>query len=160
MLRDSWPDLDEVLEIEPRRIVATRATALAEQFYEHHFPTVPIVPAVMQLSWIEHTAGVWVAHFTQGRWSAVLREIERVTCIRTITPGDLVTIDVQLTGRESPCFTPGELLGLAAVITRGEQRILRARLTMSVCRYDPALPPWSMLSEELSIATPALEEET
>lgn len=156
MLVSAWPDIDAVIELGPSRVVTTRVTAMAEDFFEHHFPGQPVVPAVMQLSWLEHSVGVYVAHCTAGRCAAVLREMTRVTCIHTATPGDELRIEVTL-GQplDAAAAALGKLLLVSGQLVRGEKRLLRARLIMEVVPYGELLPPWSHVS-----ATIGLEEQT
>ena len=50
MLTSSWPDIDRLVTLSATRVSATRVTSMSEDFYEHHFPGRPVVPAVMLLT--------------------------------------------------------------------------------------------------------------
>lgn len=154
MLVSSWPDFDTVLEVSPLSIVVSRGTAIGEDFYEHHFSGMPVVPAVLMLSWLEHAGGVLVARQTSGRFSAVLREMQRVSCLRVATPGDSLNIYLNLQSQTNWSeISAGTALEAKGLLKRDGSSIMRAHITLEVVTYGDFLPPWKKLGAQVGLNT-------
>lgn len=156
MLGGAWPDLDSVSEVGAGRVVATRSTCMAEEFFEYHFPIQPIVPAVMLLSWLEHAAGVMVGHATGGCLGAVLVECRKVTCLSMARPGDVLRISLGLDQAEdwSGRYEQGISYPISGHVECGEVRILRVSGRMACVPLNETLRRWGPTAAALGLRDP------
>lgn len=92
--------LDRVLELTPdERIVALKNVTINEQFFQGHFPNLPVMPGVLILEAMAQAGGLLVM---PQDGSAVgknyyLVSIEHAKFRRTVVPGDQLRILVELT---------------------------------------------------------------
>lgn len=118
--------VDRIRELEPgKRIVATKALSLAEEYLSDHFPTFPVLPGVLMLEAMVQ-ASAWLVRASQDfRPSVVvLKEARNATYKSFVTPGQVLTI-------ESVCkeLGPQESLFAAAGHINGKDTV-KARLTL------------------------------
>ena len=91
--------LDRVLELEPEeRIVAVKNVTINEEFFQGHFPGLPVMPGVLILEAIAQAGGLLVM---PEDGSAAGKEfylvgIEHAKFRRTVVPGDRLEIHVSL----------------------------------------------------------------
>lgn len=87
--------IDRIRELEPgRRIVASKALSLAEEYLADHFPTFPVLPGVLMLEAMVQ-ASAWLARVSLGFSPAfvLLREARNVTYKSFVAPGQVLTIE-------------------------------------------------------------------
>ena len=153
MLRNNWPDLDCVEEFDATSLVAIRNIAMAEDFFEHHFPGKPLVPAVLILSWIEHAAGVLICFYTKGSLSAVFRKIEKASCLRPATPGNSLKISVKFPVNLTELkLYPGLVLDGKSIIYGEGSQLFRVRFQCEVTTLDTRRYLWEEIKSSLKIS--------
>lgn len=88
---------DRILELVPaRRIVATKAISIGDEFLSDHFPRSPLMPATLVLESLAQVAG-WLYMITEDfAIHAILVMFEGVEVKRHPRPGDTLILDVSL----------------------------------------------------------------
>lgn len=91
--------LDRVLELEPDvRIVAQKNVTINEEFFQGHFPGLPVMPGVLILEAMAQAGGLLVLP-EDGSASGknfYLVSIEHAKFRRTVVPGDRLELTVTL----------------------------------------------------------------
>jgi UDP-3-O-[3-hydroxymyristoyl] N-acetylglucosamine deacetylase/3-hydroxyacyl-[acyl-carrier-protein] dehydratase len=88
--------VDRVLELVPRhRVLAIKNVTVNEQFFNGHWPGMPIMPGVLVVEALAQTAGVLIAASIprEGKL-ALIAAIDGVKLRRPIVPGDQVRLEV------------------------------------------------------------------
>jgi 3-hydroxyacyl-[acyl-carrier-protein] dehydratase len=88
---------DRVLDLEPaRRMVATKAISIGDEFLPEHYSRCPLMPATLVLESLAQVAG-WLYMATEGfSIHAVLVMLEGAEVKRHPRPGDTLTLEVSL----------------------------------------------------------------
>ena len=92
--------LDRVLEIAPDdRIVALKNVTINEEFFQGHFPSLPVMPGVLILEAMAQAGGLLVMpeDGSAAGKNFYLVSIEHAKFRRTVVPGDQLRIRVELT---------------------------------------------------------------
>lgn len=92
--------LDRVLELEPdERIVATKNVTINEEFFQGHFPGLPVMPGVLILEAIAQAGGLLVMpeDGSAAGKDFYLVGIDHAKFRRKVIPGDRLEIHVTLT---------------------------------------------------------------
>ncbi len=90
--------LDRVVEIEGNHIVAEKNVTFNEPHFQGHFPGHPIMPGVLQLEAIAQLAGLLMfKHLAKSGKIAYFMAADKVKWRKPVHPGDVLTIDVNLT---------------------------------------------------------------
>ena len=90
--------VDRVTSIQGSHIVGQKNISINEPYFEGHFPNHPIMPGVLQLEAIAQVAGILMLKKAEniGRL-AYFMAAENVKWRKPVRPGDVLTIDVELT---------------------------------------------------------------
>lgn len=90
--------IDRVLSVNEKRVVALKNVSANEPYFQGHFPNHPIMPGVMQLEAIAQAAGLLMLKQIEnaGRL-AYFMSAEAVKWRKPVLPGDVLTIEVELT---------------------------------------------------------------
>ena len=97
--------VDRVLEIvDGKSIVAIKNITMNEQFFTGHFPSLPVMPGVLQVEALAQAAGI-LSFKSSGRKNDnnslyYFVGIDNARFKRPVTPGDQLRLDVSIT-RES-----------------------------------------------------------
>lgn len=96
-----YPSLmfDAITEHEPgRRLVAVKNVTVNEEFFQGHFPGMPIMPAVLMIESLTQVAAVLVLQRANAPQSAraSLRGVDGAKFRRTVVPGDRLRLEVSL----------------------------------------------------------------
>jgi 3-hydroxyacyl-[acyl-carrier-protein] dehydratase len=88
---------DRILELAPeRRMVATKAVSIGDEFLPNHYARCPLMPATLVLESLAQAAG-WLYMVTEGfRIHAVLVMFEGAQVERHPRAGDTLTLEVTL----------------------------------------------------------------
>lgn len=90
---------DAVTEHEPgRRLVAVKNVTFNEEFFQGHFPGMPLMPAVLMIESLTQVAAVLVLERTNAPQAsrASLRGVDGAKFRRTVVPGDRLRLEVSL----------------------------------------------------------------
>jgi len=96
--------VDRVRELEiGSRIVAVKNVTLESDYFDHHFPMLPIFPGVLLVEAMAQSAGylLWrsVEQAEGRRVLPVLTGIRGARFLRTVVPGDQLLIEARLTAQ-------------------------------------------------------------
>ena len=90
--------VDRVISIDGNHIVAQKNVSVNEPYFEGHFPDHPIMPGVMQLEAIAQVAGILMLKKAENFGKlAYFMAAEKVKWRKPVLPGDILTINVELT---------------------------------------------------------------
>lgn len=96
-----WPFLlvDRIAEYDPaaKRIVGIKAVTATEWFFAGHFPTLPVMPGVLQVEALAQTMAVYVAKQPGfGDRIGLFAGIDEVRFKRVVVPGDVLRLEVTM----------------------------------------------------------------
>jgi 3-hydroxyacyl-[acyl-carrier-protein] dehydratase len=92
--------VDRVVEVEPgKRVRAYKNVSANEQFFNGHFPGLPVMPGVLQIEALAQTAAFLTASldgFDPTKQVAFLMSIDEVKFRRLVEPGDRLDLEVEM----------------------------------------------------------------
>jgi UDP-N-acetylglucosamine acyltransferase len=102
-----YPSLlvDAIIEHEPgRRVVAVKNVTVNEEFFQGHFPGMPLLPAVMMLESWSQVAAILLLQREEARPNArvYLRGVNDARFRRQVVPGDQLRFEVSIGRRRAP----------------------------------------------------------
>ena len=122
--------VDAIAEYEPgRRMVALKNVTVNEDFFQGHFPGVPLMPAVLMLETLTQVATLLLLHREDGGRPAAqvtLRGVTGAKFRRQVVPGDRLHLEVTLGHVRST------LAKARAVARVGEQIVAEAELLLGL----------------------------
>jgi len=87
--------VDEILEIDDKRIVAKRNIRADEYFFAGHFPEEPIMPGVLVVEALAQTGGMMLLRKYKGA-IPLFMGIDRARFRKIVRPGDTLIMEVKL----------------------------------------------------------------
>lgn len=89
--------VDKIVEmnLETNIIVGIKNVTSNEQFFQGHFPGVPIMPGVLILEALAQTGGILVHQKAQTTKIALLLNVNNAKFRRPVVPGDVLTLHVE-----------------------------------------------------------------
>jgi 3-hydroxyacyl-[acyl-carrier-protein] dehydratase len=106
--RDPFLWIDEVVEIGPDRVVASKFVDPALDVFRGHYPGRPIVPGVLLCEAAMQAGAVLVAHQSHAAIGPgqvpVATRLNNVKFKQMVRPGDTLNIEVELTDRAANAF--------------------------------------------------------
>ncbi|MDH4261967.1 MAG: 3-hydroxyacyl-ACP dehydratase FabZ [Spirochaetia bacterium] len=89
--------VDRVLEITENRIVAIKNVTRNEDFFNGHFPTMPVMPGVLQVEALAQVAGLYVLNKPENAGKiGLFAAIENARFKRLVVPGDQLRLEVEI----------------------------------------------------------------
>jgi beta-hydroxyacyl-ACP dehydratase FabZ len=90
--------VDKVLECDDqRRIVAIKNVTVNEPFFQGHFPTMPVMPGVLQLEAMAQVGGILIIRAAKlDVGIPYLMMIDKAKFRKVVRPGDQMRIEVEL----------------------------------------------------------------
>ncbi len=90
--------VDNILELEPERIVGIKNVTINEPFFMGHFPDFPVMPGVMIVEAMAQVAGVLVLSQIPERKTklVLLASVEEAKFRRPVVPGNQLRIEMLL----------------------------------------------------------------
>lgn len=82
------------LSLEENIIIGQKNLTMNEQFFQGHFPEVPLMPGVLVLEALAQVGGILVHHKGLQNKIAVLLTVNDAKFRRPIVPGDVLTLHV------------------------------------------------------------------
>ncbi len=140
--------LDAIVEFQPgRRLTAVKNVTVNEDFFQGHFPEVPLMPGVLIIESLAHAASVLVLHDGADLRNARthLRGVNDAKFRRQVVPGDRVTLDVELRASRNG------LARVAGVATVADQVVAEAELLMAVVEAAASVHPTAMVHPDAVI---------
>lgn len=80
------------LDLEENFIIGVKNVTSNEQFFQGHFPGVPIMPGVLILEALAQTGGILVHQKTQNTKIALLLSVNNAKFRKPVVPGDVLTL--------------------------------------------------------------------
>ena len=134
--------VDAVTTFDPgRRISAIKNVSINEDFFPGHFPEVPLMPGVLMIEALTQAATLLLLHDGEQvrNARAVLRRVSGTKFRRQVTPGDRVTLDVELVRRRGP------VARLSAVASVEGQVVTEAHLHIAVLDGAAVIHPSAII---------------
>ena len=89
--------VDRVLEINENSIVALKNVTRNEDFFNGHFPTIPVMPGVLQIEALAQAAGIFVLNKPENTGKiGLFASIENARFKRPVVPGDQLRLEVEI----------------------------------------------------------------
>ncbi len=118
--------VDRVLEIEPRvSIKAIKNVTTNEEFFNGHFPDMPIMPGVLQVEAMAQTAGIMMGYSADAAelsaTHTLFARIDNLRFRKPVVPGDQLVLEAKLISQKGPVVkveAKGSVDG--AVVVEGE----------------------------------------
>jgi UDP-3-O-[3-hydroxymyristoyl] N-acetylglucosamine deacetylase/3-hydroxyacyl-[acyl-carrier-protein] dehydratase len=115
--------VDRILAMEGNRVVGVKNVTINEPYFQGHFPDHPIMPGVLQLEAMAQVAGfLMLRTAAPGNQVAYFMSAENVKWRKPVLPGDVLTIEVEMTKRRGKigkakgiCKVAGEVVSEAEV---------------------------------------------
>jgi len=122
------PLVDAILERDSGRLVGVKNVTLNEEFFQGHFPGVPIMPGVLMLEALSQLAAVLLLHRDDAQPGArvYLRGVNDMKLRRQVVPGDRLRLEITLGRRRS------SLVRAQAAAYVGDQMAAEAELLLTL----------------------------
>src|SRR5256712_7870977 len=107
--------VDRIVELEPeKRIVGLKNVTINEEFFQGHFPGVPVMPGVLIIEAMAQVAGVLVCRELPDREQKLIyfTGIENARFRRPVVPGDQLRIEMEVLNSRNNF---GKMVGPATV---------------------------------------------
>ena len=140
--------VDAIAEYEPgRRVVALKNVTVNEEFFQGHFPRVPLMPAVLMLETLAQVATILLLHREDEtpRARVSLRGINDAKFRRQVVPGDRLRLEVTL-GQARSALAKAK--GVAYV---GDQVVAEAELLLGLAPDLTQIDPTARLHPRAEI---------
>jgi 3-hydroxyacyl-[acyl-carrier-protein] dehydratase len=107
--------VDRITELEPdKRVVGLKNVTINEEFFQGHFPGMPVMPGVLIIECMAQVAGVMIYKDVPDPQSKLIyfTGIEKARFRRPVVPGDQLRVEMTLLNRRNNF---GKLQGIATV---------------------------------------------
>jgi 3-hydroxyacyl-[acyl-carrier-protein] dehydratase len=107
--------VDRITELEPeKRVVGLKNVTINEEFFQGHFPGMPVMPGVLIIECMAQVAGVMIYKDVPQPQEKLIyfTGIEKARFRRPVVPGDQLRVEMTLLNRRNNF---GKLQGIATV---------------------------------------------
>lgn len=95
--------VDQITEVEENRIVGKKNVTINEPFFQGHFPDYPVMPGVLILEALAQTGAVSILGKEENKGKiGFLAGIDKARFRRQVRPGDVLTLEVEITRIKGP----------------------------------------------------------
>ncbi|MBK48504.1 MAG: hypothetical protein CL487_02320 [Acidobacteria bacterium] len=139
--------VDSVVDHEPgRSITAIKNVTFNEEFFQGHFPGMPLMPGVLMIEAFTQVAAILVLQDPdRATQRTFLRGIDRAKFRRQVVPGDRLRLEVKLRGSD------GELAEVDCRADVGGQPVAAATLLLGVKEVDVEIDPTALVDPSAEI---------
>lgn len=89
--------VDRVLSMEENKIVALKNLTRNEDFFNGHFPGMPVMPGVLQVEALAQTAGLYMVNVEKYKDKiGLFAAIDNVKFRNPVVPGDQLILEVEM----------------------------------------------------------------
>ena len=116
-------DKIEEISIEEKRVVGIKNVTINEPFFQGHFPGFPIMPGVLIVEAMAQTGGLLLQEELKEKQNAlaVFMGIREAKFRKPVVPGDILRIEVTLSGRKfNTCTLSGKATVEGALVAQAE----------------------------------------
>jgi 3-hydroxyacyl-[acyl-carrier-protein] dehydratase len=115
--------VDRILELEPgKRAVGLKNVTANEEFFQGHFPGMPVMPGVLIVEALAQTAGVLMGQDAEAGGIPLFMGIDKARFRRQVVPGDQLRLEVEIMQQRRSVV---RVMGRAFV---GEERAAEAEI--------------------------------
>jgi UDP-N-acetylglucosamine acyltransferase len=145
-----FPDglVDTVVAFEPgHRLTAIKNVTVNEDFFQGHFPGVPLMPGVLIIESLSQVASVLLLHDGEDLRNAraYLRGVNEAKFRKQVVPGDQITLEVTL------LISHGPLARVSGIARVADQVVAEATLLMAVVENTASVHPTAMVHPDAVI---------
>jgi 3-hydroxyacyl-[acyl-carrier-protein] dehydratase len=124
--------VDRIVEFEPmRRAIGYKNLTINEEFFQGHFPNLPLMPGVLMIEALAQLGGtIIMSPYDYKRQTAVLTGIDKAKFRKYVVPGDRLDMEVTL------LRTRSTLGWVSAVASVGGKPACSAELMFALTAID------------------------
>ena len=139
--------VDSIVDHEPgRSITAIKNVTFNEEFFQGHFPGMPLMPGVLMIEAFTQVAAILVLQDPdRATQRTFLRGINKAKFRRQVVPGDRLRLAVKLRGSD------GELTEVDCRADVGGQPVAAATLLLGVKEVDVEIDPTALVDPSAEI---------
>ena len=139
--------VDSIVDYEPgRSITAIKNVTFNEEFFQGHFPGMPLMPGVLMIEAFTQVAAILVLQDPdRATQRTFLRGINKAKFRRQVVPGDRLRLAVKLRGSD------GELTEVDCRADVGGQPVAAATLLLGVKEVDVEIDPTALVDPSAEI---------
>ena len=139
--------VDSIVDHEPgRSITAIKNVTFNEEFFQGHFPGMPLMPGVLMIEAFTQVAAILVLQDPdRATQRTFLRGINKAKFRRQVVPGDRLRLEVKLRGSD------GELTEVDCRADVGGQPVAAATLLLGVKEVDVEIDPTALVAPSAEI---------
>ena len=139
--------VDSIVDHEPgRSITAIKNVTFNEEFFQGHFPGMPLMPGVLMIEAFTQVAAILVLQDPdRSTQRTYLRGVDRAKFRRQVVPGDRLRLEVKLRGSD------GELTEVDCRADVGGQPVAAATLLLGVKEVNVEIDPTALVDPSAEI---------